>query len=108
MDCPTIHSLKLDTQSKQAVESIRHGAQLTRLLSGALSLGVLSSIFTRSTALEASYNIYSTDFTMFSEAMMGVSGMYRRKVNQVALAEYLRVGDYNQRQFWKAIYDGCK
>ncbi len=108
MSCPTIHSLKFDTQSKLAVDSIRHGAGLTRLLSGTLSLGVLSSIFTRSSALEASYNVYSTDFVTFAKAMQGISDLYRRKVGQVALAEYLRVGDYNQRQFWKAVYEGCK
>jgi hypothetical protein len=107
MNCPTLHSLKLDNQSKQAVDKIRHGADLTRLLSGALSLGSLSGIFTRSSALQASYNIYNTDFVSFAKAMDGISKLRRRTVHQIALSEYLRVGDFNQRQFWRAIYEGC-
>lgn len=107
MDCPTIHGLKLDNISKSAIERIRNSVRLGNYVSGHLSIGVLQDIFLRNTPIEASYNIYSTDFHEFATALSGVQAIQRNTVKQVALGAHLRSGTYNQRIFWKAIFEGC-
>jgi len=108
MNCESINGLQFDAESKRAIEKIRSRAELTKFMSGTLSLGVLSNIFSTNAPLQVSYNIYSTDFVAFSKATMGLERIYRYKVRQIAEQQYLRVGDYNQRRFWRMILEGCK
>lgn len=107
MNCPSIHGLKLDTSSRDAIEQIRRKAELGRLVSNSAALGVLSDIFLRSSPIEASYNIYSTDFNEFAIALKGVQGIQKHTVKQIALSQYLRGGNSSQSNFWRAIFDGC-
>jgi hypothetical protein len=107
MSCPSIHGVKFDSSSKDAIEQIRRKAELGRFVSNAIAAGVLADIFIKSTPIEASYSIYSTDFNQFANALKGVQSIQKNTIKQIALSQYLRGGSSNQSNFWRAIYDGC-
>jgi len=107
MGCSSIHGLIFDSSSRDAIEQIRRKAELGRFISNTMAAGVLADIFVKSTPIEASYNIYSTDFNQFANALKGVQSIKKNTIKQIALAQYLRGGSSNQSNFWKAVFDGC-
>jgi hypothetical protein len=107
VSCPSIEGLVLDAQSLRAIEQIRSKGELAQFIGGTASFGVLVNIFSTRQPAITSYNIYQTDFQLFAKAMSGIPDMYRRSVMQVAGQQELRSLDYKQRNFWKAVRQGC-
>lgn len=59
--CQAIPALKLDEHSRRVIHRITEKRNFGKLLAGTLSIGVFSSIFTKSGPKTAMYNITQTD-----------------------------------------------
>ncbi|NWO07610.1 MAG: hypothetical protein HLX50_18520 [Alteromonadaceae bacterium] len=108
MECPTISNLKLDSKDQEALEAIRKAQRNGKMLEILLPTSVLTTIFLGNNAAQATYNIHSTDWVLFTQAMSKISPMVRKAVSKIAKMQRLRAGlSFEQRQFWKAVDAGC-
>ena len=108
MECPNISNLKLQLEDKKALEEIRQVREAGSLLQVSLPSGVLATIFIGSQPAEAAYNIHSTDWILFSQAMESIPKIIRARISQIAKLRLLNGGlSYEQRLFWNAIDRGC-
>lgn len=108
MDCPTLHGIQFGTDSKKAIERIRRINEQADFLQGMTAGGVFVAIFSTSKPLEASYNIYNTDFDAMAEALSAVNIIRKRRIEEEAFLVINKVSSRDERQFWTAIYNGCK
>jgi hypothetical protein len=110
-ECEPIQGLVLDKESLDAVERIKKKHIFGDALAGAISIGVFSNIFTRSNAIQASYNITQTDWILYSDAMNAVPIITKRSVEKEVesmIVHFQLHYDRKQLKFWEGIYDGCK
>lgn len=111
--CSPIIGLHLDARSEAAIERIREKTQLGKVLSGALTAGVFSSIFTKNKAPVAGYNITQTDWQLYAEAINAVPTLTKRAIRQeieIMLVHYQMPGNYdhNHVEFWRGLKNGCQ
>lgn len=107
MSCSSIDGLVLDRESIRAIEEIRNKQQIANYLNKQLSQGVLSNILLTNQSLTMAFNIYQTDFQLYTLAMKAVPTILKREVETIAGRQLLRKIDYKQRTFWKGIHYGC-
>ncbi len=107
MDCPNIDNLSLSERSKDTIETIRSIREAANVLATALSAGAMYEMFAGSQFIEASVNVTTYDFEEFAKTMKGVPAIARRRVEQEAMRTFLDVRNYQEKQFWRAIYEGC-
>lgn len=108
MDCPTISGLTLDAEDQDALEAIRKAQRNGNMLEILLPAGVLTTIFLGNNSAQVTYNVHSTDWVLFAQAMSKVQPVVRKTISKIAKMQRLRSGlSYQQRQFWKAVDNGC-
>jgi len=108
MECPNISNLKLDRADEEALGEIRRAQRAGNQLKVLMPAGVMATIFLGNNALQATYNIHSTDWMLFARAMKTLPSIVRGRVSQVAKLRILGGGlSYEQRQFWGAVDKGC-
>lgn len=112
MKCVPITGLKLDNESKAALKRIKDKRNLANALSAVLTVGVFNSIFTKSSAPQAAYNITQTDWNLYSEAMAALpkiqKGIIEKEIDMMII--HYQLGEYNHKltQFWKGMKEGCR
>ena len=107
MDCPNIDNIKLSGVSKDTVETIRSIREVANVLTVSLSVGAVVSIFAGNNFVESSISVSTYDFEEFAKQMKGIPDIARRRVEQEAMMASLNVSDYKEKQFWRAVADGC-
>lgn len=133
MKCPTIVNLQLSPSSLEAVQEIERLGALEKLGTKFLLIGQLWSIFGGATRTGASgsgaqqlegtlafklassdsaqsgYAIYSTNWDIFFESVQGLGVIKRRQIELISLKQTQKSAlSAKERQFWKAIYQGCR
>ncbi|SEB04143.1 hypothetical protein [Alkalimonas amylolytica] len=109
MECPDLNSLVLSERDFEVINEIRRIHQNGRLLERALPAGVMATIFVGSNSMQASYNITTTDWEMFAQAMAALPNIVRTRVYQQANLRRLERGITPQQSlFWRAVADGCR
>jgi hypothetical protein len=105
--CPRLSHLQLDDRSRAGIERLRDIEQLGELLAIGVGINPLLDIFSR--PFEASYNIATYDWGIWSAAMSAVPEIIRERVRVEA---GLQIIDHNhdpkQQRFWRAIEAGCR
>jgi hypothetical protein len=109
--CEPIQGLVLDYESQEAIDRIKKINIFGDAHAGMISIGVFSSIFTRSNAAQASYNITQTDWILYAQAMNAVPIITKRAVEkevEAIIVHYQLHYDSKQLKFWEGIYSGCQ
>lgn len=107
--CPEIHHLRLNLASERAVEEIRRKIVAANLGASAMAGGVVLQIFARNGTLQSAYSISQTDWQLFSSAMFSWHWILRREIESIAnLQELDHANDPAQRNFWRAVGNGCQ
>lgn len=101
--------LNLDRADKAALEDIRRIQRAGNFLENAIPNGVLAAIFLGNNIVQVAYNIYTTDWVLFARSMKTLPDIVRVKISQIAKLRILSgVLNYEQRQFWNAVDQGCE
>ncbi len=109
MHCPPIHGLAFDKSDLAALQRLREMPRNRKMLEAALPAGVMAKIFLGNNLSQASLNILTADWAELAQAMASASAIERSSFIQTARLQQLRIGStHAQRQFWKAVEDGCK
>jgi|SRR5690554_1015756 len=109
MECPTISGLRLDSEDLEAIEAIRKAQRNGNMLEIMLPAGVMTTIFLGNNSAQAAYNIHSTDWVQFADAMTRISPMVKKRIETISQMQRLRAGlSYEQTQFWRAVESGCQ
>jgi xanthine dehydrogenase iron-sulfur cluster and FAD-binding subunit A len=109
MECPSIVNIRFSEKDLEALEAIRRAERNGEWLQKTLPVGVMATIFLGNKAPEASFNIASTDWVLFTQSMNSIGPMVRRRVGDIAKMQRLRQAlTYQQRQFWEAVDNGCR
>ncbi|OEY65480.1 hypothetical protein [Marinobacter sp. X15-166B] len=109
MECPTISGLRLDSEDLEAIEAIQKSQRNGNMLEIMLPAGVMTAIFLGNNSAQAAYNIHSTDWVQFAEAMTRISPMVKNRIVTISRMQRLRAGlSYEQTQFWRAVEAGCQ
>ena len=107
MDCPSLDNLALSERSKDTIETIRSIREVANVLAVALSVGAMHDMFAGNRFIEASVSVSTYDFEEFAKTMKSVPAIVRKRVEQEAMMAFLNVSNYQEKQFWRAISDGC-
>lgn len=110
MPCKPLMGVRFGPKSRAAIVEIRTKQLLSRTLQVLVPVGTVATIFLGSSALEASFNVYSTDFEMMARAVNAVPAIERAVVLRVArFAAFDTVGVESLfwRQFVQAVNEGC-
>ncbi|VAW48868.1 hypothetical protein MNBD_GAMMA04-1716 [hydrothermal vent metagenome] len=112
MSCSPIIGLRLDTESKAALERIKGKQNFTKLLSSAITVGVFNNIFTKNKALVVALNITQTDWALYSEAMSALpiiqKHIIQKEIDLMIIHYQTGKYDYKHIQFWKGMKHGCR
>lgn len=111
--CVEIKSLTLDATSIDALERIRRKPAFAQLAAAFLSGGIISSIFTKSNAATAAYNITQTDFSLYTQAMLSIPEITRvaiQKDMDLMIVHYQHPSHYDRNLliFWQNLRNGCQ
>ena len=80
MDCPTISGLRLDAEDLEAIEAIRRAQRNGNMLQIMLPAGIMTTIFLGNNSAQTVYNIHSTDWVQFADAMTHISPIIRNRI----------------------------
>lgn len=108
MKCPNIEELQFSSASLAGLAQIKNKNDLSKLLITLTGGGTLMTIFLGSSALASTYSVYSTDFSTMSRALASVPAIKRKVIEDIAFSTQMKVTNYKEKVFWKAIYLGCK
>ena len=106
-----IQGLVIDARSADALKRIKQKLGMGNALASTLSLGVISSIFTKSSAGNAAYNISQTDWGLYAQSMRAIPSLTKGGVRQIMhemILYYQFNYDNNHLNFWIGLHDGCK
>ena len=90
MSCPEIDDLEFSERGKLAVKEIRRIKEINQWLSATITVGTFANIFAGNGIIKSHYNLTQTDFDAFSTALKSSPSISK------------------ERQFWKAVYNGCE
>lgn len=111
MSCPEITGLTFSSSGVKAIEEIRRVQDLGKMLTVLMGGSVLISIFVGRTGVEhplgSAWNISQTEWSTWSQAMVSVPAITRKRIRDIAAMESLRSLSGPEREFWKAVADGC-
>ena len=109
MECPDINNFELDRADEEAFKEIGKVQRAGNLLEVVMPAGVFTAIFLGSNAVQATYNIHSTNWILFARAMSTLPDIIRTRISQVAKLRILSGSlNYEQRLFWDAVDKGCR
>lgn len=111
--CRPIMGLKLDAFSQAKIRRISEISSFSKLLAGAISIGVFNSIFTKSGPKTAALNITQMDWELFAKAVKStqiIADAAIRREMQFAYLHYQYPDsyDYKLSKFWEGLLYGCK
>ncbi|TRX73773.1 hypothetical protein [Pseudomonas mangiferae] len=109
--CETLIGLRLDAQSKAALEKIGRMQHMGDALAVMTSAGVFSSIFSKSNAATAAYNVTQTDWVLYIQAMRAVPNVTRRAIEkevELMIFTYQLSNEEMLRRFWEGMLNGCR
>nr|WP_193988806.1 hypothetical protein [Lelliottia steviae] len=110
-NCQPIQGLKFDSVSQRTLQKIAQKKESGNLLSAALTAGVFSSIFTKSSPAQAAYNITQTDWSLYAKSMKAVPIITRRSIEkdvEFMILHYQMHNNPKLLKFWQGVYNGCK
>lgn len=108
MECPSLIGLELSNASKEGLAEIKNVVEIGKYLTYSTAFGQLGTIFLNSSPLEASYNIYNTDFEAFAKGLSAIPSITKKRIEQIAGHKWRNVSNYGEKKFWRAVYEGCK
>ena len=109
--CQPIHGLKFDAVSQKTINKIAQRKESANLLSAALTVGVFSNIFTKSSPSQAAYNITQIDWSLYANAMKQVPIITRAAIEkdvEFMILHYQMHNNPKLLKFWQGVYNGCK
>lgn len=109
--CEPVQGLVFDEKSKEALAKINQRKEFSAYLSTALSVGMVSSIFTKSNLPTASYNITQADWGLYKQAVGAIPKVARESIVKDAVGMQLHYMMANERKlasFWEGIANGCR
>lgn len=109
-DCQSVIAITLDKESIKALKRIEQRLAAGNALAAILSIGIFSSIFSRSNVPTAAFNITQTEWGLYFEAMQGIPAITRAAVEKdidLMIIHYNIDYDYKHIQFWKGMRNGC-
>jgi len=108
MDCPNIGEIKFSSISLDAIEDIKSRNVFADMLVVTMGMGTVVNIFLGNDLTKASYSVYSSDFEGLAQSMVNIPSIKRERITFIADMTALRVTDYKEQMFWRAISYGCK
>lgn len=108
--CQSVIAIKLDKESLKALKIIEQRLAAGNVLAAILSIGVFSSIFSKSNVATAALNITQTEWELYFKAMQGIPTITRVAVEKdidLMILHYHMNYDYKHMQFWKGMRNGC-
>lgn len=108
--CQVIQGLIVDSKSAIALQKIKQKVGLGNTLASFISVGVLSSIFTRSNVLQATYNISQTDWDLYAQSIKSIPAITRKSIlvdMEEMITYYQFHYDYKLLNFWIGLHNGC-
>ncbi len=108
MKCPNLSGLEFSKKNLEYLDKARELTRHTDQLTKALSFGSLAAIFVGNGALVAQFNISNTDFALMAESLSSVSKIKRYELQKISYSAYRNSSSYKEREFWKAMINGCK
>jgi len=107
VQCPKIKNIKFGSKSQSAIKEIRRVKKMSKALLKAMSGGVFVNIFVGNGAMKSSYNIQANDWKTWSQAMNAVPSIYHKRIYNIAALQMLDHSFGQEKQFWRAVADGC-
>jgi hypothetical protein len=112
MSCDVIVGLTLDSESTQAIERIKKKQDIGRILAASLSAGIFNSIFTKSKAPVAAFNITQTDWSLYTKAIAALPSIQKAAIQKEIdlMILHYQMGNYDHKHvtFWKGLKYGCQ
>jgi len=109
--CQAIQGLIIDSKSAKALQQIKQKVGLGNTLASFISVGVFSSIFTKSNVVQATYNISQTDWSLYANSIRTIPSITRKAMlsEMEAMITYYQLHyDYKLLNFWIGLHDGCR
>lgn len=106
MQCIPINDIRFSQESIAAIKLIRKKNQLAVVLVTVLPAGAMVNIFLGNGSLQSSYNVYQTVFESLAKAMVSVSPIHRRVIQDIATRQALFSAG-KESLFWRGVADGC-
>lgn len=109
--CVPLNNVKLDIISQKALKTIRDKKNAGDMLAATVTVGVFSSIFTKSNPPQAAFNITQTDWSLYTKAMKAVPVITKRAIEkevEFMILHYQLHNNPKLLQFWQGVYSGCK
>ncbi|MGO3391795.1 hypothetical protein ACT3S9_19835 [Pseudoalteromonas sp. AOP31-A2-14] len=107
MICPDISDLEFSERGKLAVKEIRRIKGVNQWLSSAIVVGTFANIFAGNGMIKSHYNLTQTDFNSFNKALRDSPSIARQTIKTISGLQAIRAKTSKERQFWKAVYNGC-
>lgn len=112
MSCHPLEGLKLDKESKTALERISNNQNLAKLLSVGFTAGVFHSIFTKNKSPVVALNITQSDWSLYAKTMSALPKIQRdviqKEINMMIVHYHIGKYDHKHVQFWKGMKHGCR
>lgn len=109
--CEPVQGLVFDEKSKEALAKINQRKEFSAYLSTALSVGMVSSISTKSNISTASCSITQADWELYKQAAGAIPKVARESIVKDAVCMQLNYIVANERKlarFWEVIANGCR
>ena len=107
MNCPSIDNIAFSSSSLDSIEQIRDYKLASNRLIHAIGWGHLASIFVGNGLVEATYSLVASDFEGLAKDMKKIPEITRQQIYKTAVMTELRVSNYKEKLFWRAVADGC-
>lgn len=108
MRCPEIDDLEFSERGKLAVKEIRRIKEINQWLSATITVGTFANIFAGNGVIKSHYNLTQTDFDAFSTALKSSPSIARKTIETISGLQVIKAKTSKERQFWKAVYNGCE
>ncbi|HEB92161.1 MAG TPA: hypothetical protein ENI94_01565 [Gammaproteobacteria bacterium] len=100
--------LRFSEQSEKAIGRIKQIQGAANVLSGVLASSVLLEIFAGNRVLGSANNIRKKDWEIWAKAMRAVPNVVSREINFIAQEQLMKPLAMDERNFWRAVADGCR
>lgn len=114
MKCPEIFGLHFSPEGKKAINRIAEIQELGDLLATVLGGSVVLSLFVnRGTGNKrvdtgvTTHTIIAYDWNVWAQAMASVGHIKRELIKKTAEEMFLAKISPKEKEFWRAVHDGC-
>ncbi|MCG7543637.1 hypothetical protein MHM93_05495 [Pseudoalteromonas sp. MM17-2] len=102
-----LSELEFSDRGKLAVKEIRRIKEINQWLSSTIVVGTFANIFAGNGIIKSHYNLTQTDFNSFNKALRDSPSIAKRTIKTISGLQAIRAKTSKERQFWKAVYNGC-